>query len=92
VLASVPQRGGHGPFIQATGRDDRLGRTAMAQPREDGRPQIDCHPQPIERGALRGGEGLATERTAIPQRDVARPPNVSLPHVPSGRALEVMAA
>jgi hypothetical protein len=92
VPAGAGHPGGHSPRIQTKGGDDRLDRTAMAQQREDGRHQIGRCPQPIERGALRSGEGLATEGTAIPLLALAMHPHVALPHLPSGRALEVMAA
>jgi hypothetical protein len=48
-------------------------------------------PQPIQGGALGGREGLATDRTAIASLPLAMHANVPLAHLPSDRALGIVA-
>jgi hypothetical protein len=67
-------------------------RTAVAQQRQDERHHVGRSPPPGERRARGGGEGPATAETAIPLLHLAMYPNVPVPHLPSGRALGVMAA
>jgi hypothetical protein len=91
VLAGAQQPGRYGALIDPESGDDSLERTAVAEQREDDGHQLRGGPQPIERRALSGREGLATGRTALALLRLAIHTNVPLPYLSSGRALGVVA-
>jgi len=61
----------------------------MSQQRKDGGHQLCGGPRPIARGALRGGEGMVTARTAIAVLNLTMHANVPRPHLSSGLAVRV---
>jgi len=76
VLAGAQQPSRHGVLIDAEGRNNGLGRTAVAQQGQDAGHQIRSRTQPIEGRSLGSGEGLTTARTAIAPFCVAMHANV----------------